>query len=405
MLKYTGMKARLSADYMRSFLNTNNAIVIDNNIYLYGEEQQIVIPNKNFNNLSSVLSFWYNFGEFHGTFKAFKENIARPIIESKSVEDLDNDENPCDYMRLIVDMVDDHCPRTFYFDVLSHLGSIESIYWDFGDQTTSSDLTPTHEYESSGLYNIEAIISLRNGDVLQCSYSIRVSDCIVFFSQPVSTTTDDGLLCEFGLYPHHCDEDAEIVSYNWSFGNGETSQEAEPTVLFENDGRFNVNVTIQYSDGCVATNSMIMPVSGTGNCCKNFSKDTMTVISLDNEYKITHTFSTYNIWPFHRIVVKTIHYKKKLSGNWKREKASFIENSFGGVITHSTNRLCDNFEHIYPNGLTVYNKKVNNYDYGVGERFRIRKNDLYSIYNVKSNDMTEARGSDDALYLHNRNCQ
>lgn len=393
------------SDYMRSLLNTDNAIVIGDDIYLYGQKQQIIIPNKDFQNLSTVLSFWYNFGEFNGTFKAFKEKIARPIVDCISIDDLDEGEDPCDYMQLLVSLQNDQCPRTFEFEIVSHLGMIENITWDFGDNTTSTNINPIHQYEASGNYIVSIDINLKNGAILHCSHIIKVSDCIVFFSNPVSELTDDGMQVKMGLYPHHCDDDASIVSYNWSFGNGETSQEAEPTVLYRNDGSFVVNVTITYSDGCVASNSHIVKVKGTGNCCKNFSRDVTTVVSPDNMHKFSHTFSTYNVFPFHRIVVKTIHYAKRPNGNWRRSQAYRLRNTFGGVITNSTNGVCDIFTEIHPQGLSVYNRSVNNYDYGVGYRFRIRRDDLYSKYVVQSSVMSEMMSSDAALFLHDRTCR
>ncbi len=393
------------SDYMRSLLNTDNAIIIGDDIYLYGQEQQVLIPQKNIQNLSTVLSFWYNFGEFGGTFKAYKERIAYPIVDPKFVEDLDEDEDPCDYMQLITTLINDQCPRTFQFEIVSHRGMVDHIVWDFGDNTTSTELIPTHQYEAPGSYLVTIYISLKNGESFQCSHVVKISNCVVFFSDPVSMLTDSGMLFKMGLYPHHCDEDATIVSYNWSFGNGDNSTEAEPTILYRNDGRFNVQVTITYSDGCVASNGCVIPVKGTDNCCKNLSRDISTVVSTDDTHKILHVFSTYNVYPFHRIVVKTTHYSKRPNGNWKRSNAYRLRNSFGGFLTNSTSRVCDVFTEIHPNGLSVYNRKVNNYDYGVGQRFRIRRDDIYSKYVVQSSVTSEIMSSDAALFLHDKTCR
>ncbi len=392
------------SECMRSILNTNSVVSVGSDLYLFGEQQQVLIPNNDYQDLSTVLSLWYNFGEFEGTFRAYKSGIARPLVGDKRIEDIEGEDAPCDQMLWLVQLVTDGCPRTFQFEIVSHLGNISSIYWNFGDNTSSSERYTVHYYETSGEYEITANVQLRNGINMECSKTIKVQDCIAFITTPVLTMTEEGVLCKVGTYPHHCDEDAQIISYSWSFGNGRVSSEANPTVLFENDGNFTIELMVEFSDGCVASDKQTVSISGTGNCCKNITRGVTLIIDVDNNYKLVHSFATYNMI-FHRIIVKTIHYKKKTNGSWKRERAHTIFNSFGGEITSSGSQVCDSFSEVQPNGHIVHGMKANNYDFGVGHRFRIRHDDIFSSYGIRSDDSSIYETNDGVLYLHNLDCR
>jgi len=62
------------------------------------------------------------------------------------------------------------------------------------------------------------------------------------------------------------DQDGEIVSYTWSFGDGESSNVANPSHTYVNEGSFTVSLTVTDNGGLSATTSTVASISdGTGN--------------------------------------------------------------------------------------------------------------------------------------------
>ncbi|UPW83507.1 collagenase [Lysinibacillus sp. Ag94] len=56
------------------------------------------------------------------------------------------------------------------------------------------------------------------------------------------------------------DNDGEIVSYLWDFGDGKTSEEANPTHVYEKDGTYNVTLTVKNDKGIESKDRTIVSV-------------------------------------------------------------------------------------------------------------------------------------------------
>ncbi|MET4558956.1 microbial collagenase [Lysinibacillus parviboronicapiens] len=56
------------------------------------------------------------------------------------------------------------------------------------------------------------------------------------------------------------DEDGEIVSYLWDFGDGKTSEEANPTHVYEKEGTYNVTLTVKNDKGIESKDQAIVTV-------------------------------------------------------------------------------------------------------------------------------------------------
>ena len=55
-----------------------------------------------------------------------------------------------------------------------------------------------------------------------------------------------------------------IVSYQWNFGNGETSTEQNPTITYSNIGSYTVVLTVTSSNGCQSVSAKIITVTTLG---------------------------------------------------------------------------------------------------------------------------------------------
>lgn len=55
-----------------------------------------------------------------------------------------------------------------------------------------------------------------------------------------------------------------IVSYQWNFGNGETSTQQNPTITYANSGSYSVLLTVTSSNGCQSVSAKIITITSLG---------------------------------------------------------------------------------------------------------------------------------------------
>lgn len=195
--------------------------------------------------------------------------------------------------------------------------SFDSIFdagvwnWNFGDGATSTEQNPSHEYAATGNYVVTLSFSM---DTCSSTYTsiVTVMDslgcmCPPIWS-PVCVLTPDSTFIEFpndceaicaGFTPDQfapCDPNwsfcnaafdftiegpdpatgytvyfnnqsfssgGDIILYEWHFGDGQTSNEANPVHHYP-DGAYLVSLTITTSDGC--TSSFVQYIYFGENC-------------------------------------------------------------------------------------------------------------------------------------------
>jgi len=131
------------------------------------------------------------------------------------------------------------------------------VFWDFGDGQNSIANNPTHQYDSSGCFYVILTRSV-NG----CP-GVKVSEqCITVLDvNPVSVTNNNPMGC---TVPHiagfFSDAIVNGATFEWSFGDGNISNDATPEHTFDSIGVYNVNLTVTNSAGCVQTASDIIQI-------------------------------------------------------------------------------------------------------------------------------------------------
>lgn len=132
-------------------------------------------------------------------------------------------------------------------------GEIVSYHWDFGDKTTSTLQNPTHKYSENGEYTVTLTITDNDDATSKEEFIIHIigepfprayAACDKQISKPPLTINFKGTGEDF---------DGKIISYNWNFGEGNTSSEQNPTHKYTQCGTYNVNLTVTDDDGFTAT--------------------------------------------------------------------------------------------------------------------------------------------------------
>ncbi len=123
------------------------------------------------------------------------------------------------------------------------------IEWDFGDGTFSSDANPSHTYEIPGCYIVKLSRTAQG-----CPSVVIASECIRVDPQPdVWYANDNNIGCTLPHIVNFSAISSSAVAWSWDFGDGNTSDEQNPTHSFNAFGEFPVTLTVTNIHGC--TNS------------------------------------------------------------------------------------------------------------------------------------------------------
>ncbi len=138
-------------------------------------------------------------------------------------------------------------PMLVQFTDLSTGGLPTSWLWDFGDGATSTEQSPVHTYNSSGIYSVNLTVTNPYGfDSLQKSSYIAVDfipPIAAFSATP--TTGNSPYVVQFS------DESTGGVatSWLWSFGNGSSSTAQNPAFTYTAPGTYSVRLTVSNAYG------------------------------------------------------------------------------------------------------------------------------------------------------------
>ena len=139
-------------------------------------------------------------------------------------------------------------------------GEIASYRWTFGDGGTSEDANPTHAYDQTGEYRVELTVT-DSGDATATdgiTIQVQVGPQARASIHDPSNANDVLLQYMSGRAPMNVAFDgsrssaepgAELVSYEWDFGDGDSATGAEVSHTYAEPGRHQAVLTITDSAG------------------------------------------------------------------------------------------------------------------------------------------------------------
>lgn len=123
--------------------------------------------------------------------------------------------------------------------------------WSFGDGNTSNQQNPTNQYAGENVYSTSLTVTTNHG----CE-DTYVYDAIVWPLPEVDFSPTDVCL-EFDT---QFEDESTIsnqytnnnnVNWMWDFGDGNTSNQQDPTHTYMSDGVFTTNLTVTSNNGCI----------------------------------------------------------------------------------------------------------------------------------------------------------
>ena len=142
-------------------------------------------------------------------------------------------------------------PLTVTFTNLSQFADPTTYLWEFGtNQGTSRSVNPTYTYNEPGIYSV----SLSATNVLGQTVKITKSNIIEVLARPMAQFTIKPVLVYIpGGKVYTNNQSFAAFSYQWDFGDGQTSTEFEPVHTYLTEGNYDITLTATSSQGCVDT--------------------------------------------------------------------------------------------------------------------------------------------------------
>lgn len=142
-------------------------------------------------------------------------------------------------------------PLKVNFTNLSQFADPGTYRWEFGtNQGTSQATNPTYTYTEPGIYSV----TLYASNALGVEVSVTKSGIIEVFESPVAQFNIQPTLVYVPggkVYTNNISTGAD--SYEWNFGDGQTSTEFEPIINYTTEGVYDIILVATNSTGCTDT--------------------------------------------------------------------------------------------------------------------------------------------------------
>ncbi|MEO6452781.1 MAG: PKD domain-containing protein [Ginsengibacter sp.] len=149
----------------------------------------------------------------------------------------------------------------FFKDSTISNDTVSNWLWDFGDGGTSIQMDPVHNYTTPGLYNVSQITTTANG----CKDTAVKNGYIRIVARPDINIQTSAGRCELdtlifkGIF---LQPDTSIVTWQWDFGNGQTSAiQNPPSQTFSPSGNYVINAIATNSSGCRDTATQAITIN------------------------------------------------------------------------------------------------------------------------------------------------
>ncbi len=151
--------------------------------------------------------------------------------------------------------------QTVTFTNLSSANATDFV-WDFGDGTPlvfSGATNRQHVYQNPGNYTATLLVAV-GGPASGCNDQVSIP-ITVLPAPDAQIGLDQDAACD-ALTVNFSDQSiGDVISWNWSFGNGNTSTEQNPPPQdYTNVGAYNVVLTVESSNGCLNSDTRIVRV-------------------------------------------------------------------------------------------------------------------------------------------------
>lgn len=186
-------------------------------------------------------------------------------------------------------------PTSFTNTSSINQGAITSSQWNFGNGATSNQNNPVYTYTAAGSYSVMLVATSNKG----CTDSvIKIVD--VYPVPSVSFTANNVCLGNaINFVSNASVSNGNIVTYQWNFGNGQTSNQQNPVYQYSSVGNYNVSLSVISNNNCINSYSTLVSVYPLPNV--NFTANNVcygTAVNFNNQSNISSGSIISYSWNF-----------------------------------------------------------------------------------------------------------
>ncbi len=202
--------------------------------------------------------------------------------------------------------------NTYYFqNISSPVNANDSIRWTFGDGSSSNQFSPNHTYTQPGNYSVCLRVQKRNSlgltsCIREICYSIVIQNpnpCTLVASfYSVRDTTAASSLSNLYHFINTSTPLNTTDSIRWIFGDGSSSNLANPTHAYGQAGTYTVCLRVQKRNlngtltNCISETCHVLVVVETCTLSANFYSYIDTTSSTINTYQFVNTSAPLNAY-------------------------------------------------------------------------------------------------------------
>jgi PKD repeat protein len=138
--------------------------------------------------------------------------------------------------------------------------SILDYHWDFGDGATGSRASTSHVYTKSGIYIATLKVTDDDGESDYDTLMVTVNNVVPVADAGIDRTSYEDELLLFHAIATDTQSDSPTLNYEWNFGDGTYSSGITVTHTYQNNGVFDVTLTVTDDNGAFGQDSVIVTV-------------------------------------------------------------------------------------------------------------------------------------------------
>ncbi|MDL2297500.1 PKD domain-containing protein, partial [Bacteroidales bacterium OttesenSCG-928-B11] len=278
------------------------------------------------------------------------------------------------------------------------------FHWDFGDGQTSTEKDPVHVYSDPGQdFTAVLTVSINGMPPTRELKSGHKGRCTADFTYSKSPSNSQDMKFTCASWAATGDH---IVQRYWDFGDGSPVKYGHVVNhTYSQAGSYDVTITTTTSNNQTDLVTKSITVEASSACCKACDKDKSNDNSYsygNKNYSVKSVLRVTNVWPWHRICSRIVHYEIK-SNSKKKEVNTPITGIGAGFEGYIVNALCEDPTEVAL-GKSVDKKKSRIcFDKGFGAHFvfRVQRNALHSSYYVRAKYSLWRLGG---VSLHDKPC-
>lgn len=128
-------------------------------------------------------------------------------------------------------------------------GQIVSYQWDLGDGTTSNEASISHTYAAAGVYQVNLTVTDNDGLTNSSTQTLQVTNQLPIIAIQASALSGPAPLAIDFFSEGTVDNDGQIVSYEWTLGDGTTATGTSISHSYPNAGTYQVTLTVTDNAG------------------------------------------------------------------------------------------------------------------------------------------------------------